>query len=75
MNAVLNLGRGTVLVAIGIFAILSVMIVPVPTPILDLIISFNIAFALIVLLVTLTTKEALDFSVFPSLLLMLTRQQ
>lgn len=72
MSAVLNLGRGTVVVAIGIFAILAVMIVPVPTPILDLIISFNIAFALIVLLVTLTTKEALDFSVFPSLLLMLT---
>ncbi len=67
-----SLRRGSVLLALGMFLILAVMMVPVPTPLLDLIITFNIAFALIVLLVTLTTREPLEFSVFPSLLLVLT---
>jgi flagellar biosynthesis protein FlhA len=65
-------GRGSILVAIGVFLILAVMMVPVPTGLLDLAITFNIAFGLTVLLVTLTTREPLEFSVFPSLLLVLT---
>jgi flagellar biosynthesis protein FlhA len=67
-----SLRSGSVLLAVGMFLILAVMMVPVPTGLLDLIITFNIAFALTVLLVTLYTREPLEFSVFPSLLLVLT---
>jgi len=63
---------GTILLALGMFLILGVMMVPMPTWLLDLTITFNIAFGLIVLLVTLSAKEPLEFSVFPSLLLVLT---
>ncbi|MFN8179541.1 MAG: flagellar biosynthesis protein FlhA [bacterium] len=67
-----TLRQGSVLLAVGIFLILAVMIVPIPTALLDLAITFNIAFTLIVLLVTLYTKEPLEFSIFPTLLLVLT---
>ena len=73
MNFLLgNLRNGSLLLAVGMFLILAIMMVPVPTAILDLVITFNIAFALIVLLVTLYTREPLELSVFPSLLLVLT---
>jgi flagellar biosynthesis protein FlhA len=73
MNTLLrNLRSGTVLLALGLFLILGVMMIPVPTGFLDLALTFNIAFSLTVLLVTLYTKEALEFSIFPSLLLVLT---
>ncbi len=73
MNALLKpLREGSVLLAIGMFLILAVMLVPVPTGLLDLALTFNIAFTLIVLLVTLYTREPLEFSVFPTLLLVLT---
>jgi len=66
------LRQGSVLLAIGMFLVLAVMMVPVPATLLDLAITFNIAFTMTVLLVTLYTKEPLEFSVFPTLLLVLT---
>jgi flagellar biosynthesis protein FlhA len=72
MGALFGARRGTAVLAVGMFLVLGVMMVPVPTGLLDLALTFNIAFALTVLLVTLYTREPLDFSVFPSLLLVLT---
>jgi flagellar biosynthesis protein FlhA len=48
------------------------MIVPVPPWVLDLLLSMNITLALVILLVTLYTENALAFSVFPTLLLIVT---
>ena len=48
------------------------MIVPVPPWVLDLLLSTNITMALVILLVTLYTENALSFSVFPTLLLIVT---
>ncbi|HEX3466989.1 MAG TPA: FHIPEP family type III secretion protein, partial [Candidatus Elarobacter sp.] len=48
------------------------MIVPVPPWMLDLLLSTNITLALVILLVTLYTENALSFSVFPTLLLIIT---
>ena len=48
------------------------MIIPVPPWILDLLLSVNIAIALVILLTTLFTENALSFSVFPTLLLIIT---
>ncbi len=48
------------------------MIIPLPTFLLDILFACNISLALLVLLITMNVKEALDISVFPSLLLLLT---
>ena len=48
------------------------MIVPVQPWVLDLLLSMNIALALVIMLVTLYTENALAFSVFPTLILIVT---
>jgi flagellar biosynthesis protein FlhA len=55
-----------------IIMILAMMILPLPPFLLDLLFTFNIALAMIVLLVSLYTREALEFSVFPTVLLVTT---
>lgn len=60
------------LVAVGLLLILSVMIIPLPAILLDLSLTLSIALSLIILLVAIYTDRALDFSVFPSLLLIST---
>jgi len=59
-------------VPIGIVAIVLLLVVPVPAWLLDVLIIINILFALVILLTTLFVKKPLDFSVFPSLLLVAT---
>jgi len=59
-------------VAVGIIAILVVMVVPIPTFVLDLLLSFSITFSLIILLVVIFMLAPLEFSVFPSMLLIVT---
>ncbi len=59
-------------VAIGIIAILVVMVIPIPTFMLDLLLSFSITFSLIILLMSILMLAPLDFSVFPSMLLVVT---
>jgi flagellar biosynthesis protein FlhA len=59
-------------VPIGIVAIVLLLVVPVPAWLLDVLIIINILFALVILLTTLFVKRPLDFSVFPSLLLIAT---
>lgn len=55
-----------------IILILSMMILPLPTFLLDLFFTFNIVLSLIVLMVSLYTVRALDFAAFPTVLLMAT---
>ncbi|MGD9156968.1 MAG: flagellar biosynthesis protein FlhA [Desulfobacteraceae bacterium] len=59
-------------VAIGIMGILMIMIIPLPTMVLDLFLAFNITLAVLIILVTIYASRPLDFSVFPSLLLITT---
>jgi flagellar biosynthesis protein FlhA len=51
---------------------LMVLIVPLPTFLLDMFLAMNLASAIMLLLVTLNAKRPLDVSVFPSLLLLMT---
>lgn len=64
--------QSDVYLAIGVLTILAVMVVPLPTPLLDLLLAFNISFSLIVLLVSMYITQPLQFSIFPSLLLVAT---
>ncbi len=55
-----------------IIMILSMMVLPLPTVMLDLFFTFNIALSVMVLLVSMYTKKALEFSIFPTVLLVTT---
>jgi flagellar biosynthesis protein FlhA len=66
------LSNSDIVLAIAVVAIVAMMIIPLPTFLLDLLIALNIGLAVTVLLVSLYIQEPLDFSVFPSLLLILT---
>jgi flagellar biosynthesis protein FlhA len=55
-----------------ILMILSMMVLPLPAFILDVLFTFNIALSVIVLLVAIYTLKPLDFSVFPTILLVTT---
>ncbi len=61
-----------VLMGFSAMSILMVMVIPIPSMLLDLFLSFNITFALIILLVGMYILNPLDLSSFPSLLLLAT---
>ena len=68
-----NLARNSNLVlTAGIVLILAVMVLPMPTFLIDMLLVMNITSALIILFVTLFVLRPMDFSVFPGLLLILT---
>ncbi|HHY74641.1 MAG TPA: flagellar biosynthesis protein FlhA [Bacillus bacterium] len=59
-------------VLLGVILIITMLIIPLPGWLLSILIICNITLALIVILVSMNMKEALQFSIFPSLLLLLT---
>jgi flagellar biosynthesis protein FlhA len=58
--------------AFAVVAILVVMVLPLPAFLLDLLLSLSIAMSLVLLLTAIYTQKALEFSVFPSVLLLST---
>lgn len=56
----------------GVIGIILVMVIPLPAPVLDLLFAVNITVSLVTLLVVLYMLQPVDFSIFPSLLLVLT---
>lgn len=60
------------LMAVTLVAILAVMLIPLPAFLLDIALTLSLTSSLLILLVSLYTNKALDFSVFPSLLLITT---
>ena len=61
-----------IMIAVGIVTIVVMMIIPLPTLLLDLLLCMNITLALVVVMSAIYNVEALDLSVFPSLLLITT---
>jgi len=60
------------LLAFGVMVIVALLVVPLPPPVLDALLALSIALSIVVLLVTLSTGDPIEFSSFPSLLLLLT---
>ena len=58
--------------AIGIFAIIFTMILPLPPLLLDTLLSLSVAISFVVLLIAIYVREPLDFSTFPTVLLITT---
>ncbi|HOS97997.1 MAG TPA: FHIPEP family type III secretion protein, partial [Deltaproteobacteria bacterium] len=63
---------GDIFMAAGVLAVLIILLVPLPTFLLDILLTFSIAVGIIILMVSMYTTNPLNFSVFPSLLLLIT---
>ncbi len=68
----LVLANSNILSAAAVLVILGLMVIPVPSAVIDMMLTFSISFSITVLLVALYLKEPLQFNSFPSLLLILT---
>jgi flagellar biosynthesis protein FlhA len=67
-----RLPRSELLMSLGLLGVLAVFLVPLPPVLLDLLLAFNIGVTILLMLVTLSVRQPLEFSIFPSLLLILT---
>ncbi|HET9730272.1 MAG TPA: flagellar biosynthesis protein FlhA, partial [Acidimicrobiia bacterium] len=63
---------GQIAIPAAIIGIVVMMVVPLPTALLDLLLVMNIALATLALLASMYTRRVLDFSIFPSYLLIAT---
>ena len=64
--------RDNIILAVGMVTILATLLVRMPTPLLDMLLACSISLAVAVLIITIFSKEALELSTFPSLLLFVT---
>lgn len=69
---VLGMPVNRLAVPLLVLLILAMMVLPLPTFMLDVLFTLNIALAMIVMLVSLNARRPLDFSVFPTVLLLTT---
>ena len=59
-------------VALGVIIIILFLFIPLPTFLLDVLLIINIGLSIMILMITMNISEALEFSIFPSLLLVTT---
>jgi flagellar biosynthesis protein FlhA len=72
-NFLTRIGKNSDLsLAVGLVGILAVMVVPMPPFFIDMLLSIAIAMSVMLLLTSIYAQKALDFSIFPSLLLIST---
>ena len=64
--------RGEVMMAIGIVAIVVLLILPIPAFVLDLLLSISIASSILILMTSILIKKPLEFTAFPTVLLVAT---
>ncbi|MDR0623865.1 MAG: FHIPEP family type III secretion protein, partial [Treponema sp.] len=61
-----------IFIALSVVVVVVMMIVPLPTVLLDAFMALNLILSLLVLLIVLYTEKATDFSLFPMILLVVT---
>jgi flagellar biosynthesis protein FlhA len=64
--------RSDLFVSFGLVVILLVMIIPIPPFLLDMLLALNITSALMIMIITLYVQKSLEFSIFPTILLITT---
>lgn len=67
-----GLSDADAVLGVGVVAVLAVMLLPVPSRVLDVLLAINISFGVLILLTTIYTTKPLDFGIFPTLLLITT---
>src|SRR5512143_596400 len=66
------LRHSDLIAAVAVVVVITMLVIPLPPPLLDIFITLNISSALAIVIATMYLTKALDFSVFPSLLLLTT---
>jgi flagellar biosynthesis protein FlhA len=66
------LAGGELAVPLGLIAVVVIMVVPLPAFLIDVLLALSISLALIILVVSMYTQRPLEFSTFPSVLLVVT---
>lgn len=66
------LKNNDIILAVGLVTIVAMMVLPIPPGLLDFLLTINISLSVVILLVCLYTKEPLDYSTFPTILLIAT---
>lgn len=66
------LSQPETILSLGMLGVLVIMLLPLPPILLDMLLAANLSVSILLLLITLNTRRALDLAVFPSLLLLLT---
>jgi flagellar biosynthesis protein FlhA len=69
LGPLMRLGIG---IPIGLISILAMMILPLPPVVLDVLFTFNIALALVIVMAVFNVRRPLDFAIFPTVLLLVT---
>lgn len=72
LNNTLLKQKSEVFVAIGVVTVVMMMILPLPTILLDLFQAVNLVLAILIILIVLSARRALDFAIFPTMLLVTT---
>src|SRR5262247_1972973 len=58
--------------ALGVLGLMVTLLVPLPAPVLDVLLAFNISVSVLILLVTMSVKSSVELSTFPAVLLFTT---
>lgn len=66
------MGRYGDIIAIAIVAVIMLIVIPVPTFLVDMLLTLNISLSLVIFLLSMYIKEPLQFSIFPTMLLITT---
>ncbi|MDD5010531.1 MAG: FHIPEP family type III secretion protein, partial [Phycisphaerae bacterium] len=64
--------HSNVILAAGLVVILATLLIRMPTPLLDMLLACSISLSIAILIITMFSREALDLSAFPSMLLFVT---
>jgi flagellar biosynthesis protein FlhA len=64
--------RSELILSLALLGVLVVLLIPLPPLLLDMLLAFNLSLTILLMLVTLSATQPLDFSVFPSVLLLMT---
>ncbi len=66
------MGRYSDVIAVLIVALIILIVIPVPTILIDILLTLNISLSLVIFLLSMYIKESLQFSIFPTILLITT---
>ena len=66
------MNKNDILLGIGVIAVVSMLVLPMPTFLLDFFLAISVMIGMLILLITMYVPRSYDFSVFPTLLLITT---
>ncbi len=72
LSAPRDAAYSNIVLAFGLMTVLATLLIRLPTPMLDMLLACSISLSIAVLIITLSSKESLELSTFPSLLLFVT---